>query len=163
MLQHKEWEDLRAEIETIIKDNNIVPADFKALDIHDEWQKIEENIYQTFCQLNHPTIRPLWLWEYFKLETSSLVVVPPFAILEQLIDPSEQVWFFVNGDKDKFWFYQGRVKAIRKVILESCYIDELYLVSKKYDWLICINHHDSLIATGKAMAEKLKNLSGIEP
>jgi hypothetical protein len=67
------------------------------------------------------------------------------------------------GTKTNSGFNQGRVKAIRKVILESCYIDELYLVSKKYDWLICINHHDSLIATGKAMAEKLKNLSGIEP
>jgi hypothetical protein len=55
------------------------------------------------------------------------------------------------------------VKAIRKVILESCYIDELYLASKKYDWLICINHHDVLIATGKIMAEKLRNLSDIEP
>jgi hypothetical protein len=163
MLQRKEWEDLRAEIENIIKEHDISSADFKALDIHEEWHQIEENIYRTFCQLNHPTVRPIWLWEHFKLETSSLVVLPPFAILEQLIDPSEEVWFFVNGDKDKFWFYQGTVKAIRKVILESCYIDELYLASKKYDWLICINHHDALIATGKVMAEKLKNLSDIEP
>ena len=33
-----------------------------------------------------------------------------------MIDPSEDVWIFVNGDKDKFWFYQGKVKAIRTVI-----------------------------------------------
>ena len=120
---------MRAEIENIVKEHDISSADFKALDIHEEWHQIEENIYHTFCQLNHPIVRPLWLWEYFKLETSSLVVV----------------------------------KAIRKVILESCYIDELYLASKKYDWLICINHHDVLIATGKIIAEKLRNLSDIEP
>jgi hypothetical protein len=35
------------------------------------------------------------------------------------------------------------------------------LASKKYEWLICINHHDNLIATGKVMAEKLRNLSDI--
>ena len=163
MLQRKKWEDLRADIENIIRENDISPADFKALGIHNDWKKIEENIFHTFCQLDHPTIRPIWLWEYFKLDTSYLTVKPPFELLEQLIDPSEEVWFFVNGDKDKFWFYQGRVKAIRKVILESCYMDELYLASKKYDWLICINHHDALIATGKVMPEKLKNLSGIEP
>ena len=72
-------------------------------------------------------------WE--KLDTSSIVVKPPFELLEQMIDPTEEVWFFVNGYKDKFWFYQGRVKVIRKVILESCYIDELYFASKKYEWL----------------------------
>jgi hypothetical protein len=41
---------LRADIETIIRENDISPDDFKALGIHDEWQKIEENIYHTFCQ-----------------------------------------------------------------------------------------------------------------
>jgi hypothetical protein len=163
MLKHTKWEDLRAEIEKIIRENNIVPPDFKTLDIHDDWDKIEEKIYHTFCQPDHSKIRPIWLWEYFKLDASHLAVKPPFAILEQLIDPSEEVWFFVNGDRDKFWFYQGKVKAIRKVILESCYIDELYLASKKYDWLICINHHDNLVATGEILAEKLRNLSASEP
>ena len=162
MLKPAKWEGLRAEIENIIRENNIVPPDFKTLDIHDDWGEIEEKIYHTFCQLDHPKIKPIWLWEYFKLDTSHLSVKPPFAILEQLIDPSEEVWFFVNGDRNKFWFYQGSVKAIRKVIVESCYIDEIYLASKKYDWLICINHHDNLIATGKIMAEKLRNLSAIE-
>lgn len=163
MLQHKDWENLRAEIENIIRDNNIAPCDFKILGTHDGWDKIEERIYHTFCKLDDPKIRPIWLWEFFKLDTSSLVVKPPFELLEQMIDPTEEVWFFVNGYKDKFWFYQGRIKAIRKVILESCYIDELYLASKKYEWLLCINHHDYLIATGSIMAEKLRNLSNIEP
>ena len=129
----RKWENLRADIKKIIRENNISPDDFKALDIHDEWQKIEENIYHTFCRLSHSTIRPIWLWEHFKQDTAFLPVEPPFVILEQLIDPSDKVWFFVNGNRDKFWFYQGKVKAIRKVILESSYIDELYIASKKYD------------------------------
>lgn len=56
MLQRKEWEDLRAEIENIIKEHDISSADFKALDIHEEWHQIEENIYRPSCQLNHPTV-----------------------------------------------------------------------------------------------------------
>ena len=163
MLQSKKWGNLRADIETIIRNNDISPDDFRALDIHDEWQKIEENIYHTFCRLNHPTIRPIWLWEHFKQDTACLPIEFPFLILEQLIDPSNEVWFFVNGDRDKFWFYQGKVKTIRKVILKSSYIDELYIASKKYDWLICINHHDILIGTGERMPEKIRNLSVIEP
>jgi hypothetical protein len=50
------------------------------------------------------------------------------------------------------------VKAIQTIINEACYIDELYLVSKKYDWLICINHHDILIATGQTVPDKLREL-----
>ena len=53
------------------------------------------------------------------------------AAIEQMIELSEEVWFFVNGDKDKCWFYLGRVKAFRTVILASSYIDELYVASKK--------------------------------
>lgn len=144
-------------------ENDISPDDFKALGIHDEWQKIEENIYHTFCKLYHPTIRPIWLWEHFKLDTAFLPIKPPFLILERLIDPLNEVWFFVNGGRDKFWFYQGKVKTIRKVILESSYIEELYIASKKYDWLICINHHDALIGTGESIAKKIRNFSRIEP
>jgi len=88
-----------------------------------------------------------------------LFVEFPYQIIEELVNPNEDIWFFVNGDRDKFWFYQGKITAIRKVIIESSYIDELYLASKKYDWLICINHHDILIATGKNMAERLKDIS----
>jgi len=30
----------------------------------------------------------------------------------KLVDNDETIWFFVNGDKDKFWFYEGKVKTI---------------------------------------------------
>ncbi len=163
MLQRKKWENLRADIEMIVRENDISPDDFKALGIHDEWQKIEENIYHTFCRLDHPTSRPVWLWEYFKLDEAYSPVSYPLEMLEQLVDVAEDLWFFVNGDKDKFWFYQGKIKAIRKVIEECSYMDELYIASKKYDWLICINHHDNLIATGNIIPERLRDLTGIEP
>jgi hypothetical protein len=158
-MQGKEWESLRQDIENITREFNISSADFKPLGIHDKWDEIEGRIYQVFCRIDHPTKRPIWLWEYFKLDTSSLVIEYPFSQLKELVDPEEEVWFFVNGDKDKFWFYQGKIIAIMKVILESSYIDELYLASKKYDWLICINHHDVLIATGQTMAERLRHIS----
>jgi len=158
-MQGKEWESLRQDIENITREFNISSADFKPLGIHDKWDEIEGRIYQVFCRIDHPTNRPIWLWEYFKLDTSSLVIEYPFSQLKELVDPEEEVWFFVNGDKDKFWFYQGKITAIMKVILESSYIDEIYLASKKYDWLICINHHDVLIATGQTMAERLRYIS----
>jgi hypothetical protein len=153
------WEEQRIDIENITREYHISRADFAPLDIHADWAGIEERIYHTFCRLDHPTARPIWLWEKFKLDTFSMVVDFPFSILDKLVDHEEEIWFFLNGDHDKFWFYQGKITAILKVIKESAYIDELYLASKKYEWLLCINHHDVLIATGQEMAERLSSLS----
>jgi hypothetical protein len=152
------WESLRADIEGIIEDKKISVNDFRSLRNHENWKTIEENIYHTFCKLDHMTERPIWLWEFFKLDTSCIVVEEPYKLLDRLVENDETVWFFVNGDKEKLWFYEGKVPAIITVIKESSYIDELYLASKKYQWLICINHHDDLVATGEIMPDKLRRL-----
>jgi hypothetical protein len=157
ILRH-DWKSLRADIENIIKDKDLSSTDFRQLSVHEDWKAIEENIYQTFCKLDHPAQRPIWLWERFKLATFSIRTKHPYTLLDKLIDNDEIVWFFVNGDNDKFWFYEGRIKAIMTIIGESTYIDELYLASKKYHWLVCINHHDYLIATGQIMPDKLRQL-----
>lgn len=72
-----------------------------------------------------------------------------------LLDEEEQVWLMVN-DSDKFWFYQGRRAAIQAVLSECYHLDEIYLISKKYDWLLCLNHHDVVYGLGAPMSEKLK-------
>jgi hypothetical protein len=63
------------------------------------------------------------------LDTSSLLIEYPFPQLEQLVDPKEDILFFVNGDRDKFWFYQGKIAAIVKVILESTMAERLRHIS----------------------------------
>lgn len=155
------WTDLRKEIEKIRKDISLTDAQFQPLGLN-EWNEVENRIYDTFCNLTHYKSRPVWLWEHFKIDTFSISTEQkPYLYLNKLIDNSETVWFFVNetvDEEDKFWFYQGQVKSIQTIIAEACYIDELYLVSKKYDWLLCINHHDILIATGYRMSDKLRQL-----
>jgi len=155
------WTDLRKEIEKICKDFSLTEAQFRPLALN-EWQEIENKIYKTFFKLTLHKSRPVWLWEHFKLDTFSVSNEnKPYLYLDKLIDDSETVWFFVNEtvkEANKFWFYQGLVKPIQTIIAEACYFDELYLVSKKYDWLICINHHDVLIATGQTMPDKLRLL-----
>ena len=155
------WTDLRKEIEKIRKDFGLTDTQFQPVGFND-WQGVEDKIYHTFCKLTHFKSRPVWLWEHFKLGTFSVSTEhKPYLYLDKLIDDTETVWFFVNetvNEADKFWFYQGQVKAIQTIIAEACYIDELYLVSKKYDWLLCINHHDILVATEQTMPGKLRQL-----
>ena len=52
-------------------------------------------------------------------------------------------------------FYEGYIKDIVSVLGETTQTDEVYVASKKYEWLICVNHHDYIIATGRNMVEKL--------
>jgi hypothetical protein len=157
ILRHN-WENLRADIERIIKDHDFSPADFKALSIYDDWKAIEERIYHTFCNLDHPTQWPVWLWKHFKLDTFSISVDQPYQLLDQLVPLDDTVWFFVNGSNDKLWFYEGKIKAIMTVLENGSCIDEFYVASKKYQWLVCINHHDNLIVTGQMMPDKLRQL-----
>lgn len=155
------WTDLRTEVETIRKHFAFTAKQFQPVGLND-WLTIEEAIYQAFCKLSHSKLRPVWLWEYFKLDTFGVTIEQKaYLYLDKLIDNNETVWFFVNetvNETQKFWFYEGRVKPIQTIIGECCYIDEIYLVSKKYNWLICINHHDVLFATGQIMPTKLREL-----
>ncbi|MCU0328361.1 MAG: hypothetical protein MUE53_05155 [Chitinophagales bacterium] len=161
-LLRKNWSDLTAEISKAIADIGIPDTDFRSLSIHDNWKQIEEKIYQTFCTLTHPTQRPIWLWTNFKLDTFSLSNLHdrPELYLDKLVDKTETVWYVVNetiNEGKKFWFYEGKIKSI-KAIIDETWFDEIYIVSKKYEWLICINHHDILIATGNKMPDKLRKI-----
>jgi hypothetical protein len=66
------WKSIRENIEEVIKEQQIAPADFKAIGIND-WEEIENKIIGTFCDfpLSYK-YRPTGLSTYFKLETSGL-------------------------------------------------------------------------------------------
>jgi hypothetical protein len=89
------WTPLRKEIEQIRKDLGLTDAQFRPLGLHD-WQAIEGKIFQTFCKPPQPKSKPIWLWEYFKLDTASIAIERPNNFLDKLIDDHETVWFFVN-------------------------------------------------------------------
>ncbi|WP_300671884.1 DUF6756 family protein [Soonwooa sp.] len=162
-LLRENWADLRTEINKAIADQGILDSDFRSLPIHGNWQQIEDKIYHTFCKLTHPTQKPLWLWTNFKLDTFSLsnLETRPELYLDSLIDNTETVWYVVNetiNEGDKFWFYEGKIKYIQTII-DKTWFDEMYIISKKYEWLVCINHHDDLIATGNIMPDKLRKIA----
>lgn len=156
-----EWQDVRADIERVIREENLAPSEFRPLGIHENWKAIEEKIYHSFCQLHDPIARPLWLWEHFKQPYYAVATNYPngFQLLLKLVEPTEIVWLFVEGENDKFWFYEGKIGAIVKVLEENLYVQEQYVVSKKYEWLLCITHHDALYATGSIMSERLRQLN----
>lgn len=152
------WTSLRQEIEQIRNKLKIPDDLFQAVSLND-WKAIEDNICNTFCKFNSKN-RTGWLWNCLKQESFSLSFeVFPAKVIDELLQDEAKVWFFINetvNEKTKFWWYEGNVKPILAIINESALVDEFYFASKKYDWLLCYNHHDILIASGIEMASKLE-------
>jgi|SRR6476661_327910 len=150
------WTYLRQEIEKARHELGLPDAAFAPLPYTTNWHRIEETIYHTFCTLHYPTVRPRWLWECFRPGAYALgYEEDPLATMISLAKNEEQVWLMVN-EGDKFWFYQGQPAAIHAVLNECAYIDEIYLLSKKYEWLLCINHHEVLYGIGTLMSEHMQ-------
>jgi hypothetical protein len=151
------WTPLRQEIEQIRNNLNFSEDLFKAVGLND-WKAIEDNIYKKFCKINNYKNKPGWIWNCLKQETYSVKTDNfPAEIIKELLKGESWIWFFVNetvNEKTKFWWYEGEVNPILAIINESALIDEFYLASKKYDWLLCFNHHDILISAGKELASK---------
>ena len=111
------WTDLRKEIESIREDFGLTDNQYRPLGLKD-WQEIEEKVYQTFCKLTHYKSRPVFLWEYFKLDTFAVSTEHPYIYLDKLVDDNEAVWFFVTetvNEVVKFWFYEGCLSIYRCV------------------------------------------------
>ena len=156
----KDWTRLRSEIERVRKDFNISNDDFRALKIN-QWENIEAEIEKNF--LSKKMSNANWIWNNLKVESISInCKTNPFDKLDLLIDKKELVYFFINEtvrEQTKYWYYEGRIKSITQILEEVQGFDEFYLCSKKYQWLLCVNHHDILIGTGDLIASIRANES----
>lgn len=160
--RRRNWTWGRAFVAQTIESLELPKNEFRPLSVHDGWQQIEDTIYKTFCSMPDAIYKPERLWNYFKLDTySTFIQNRPEQYLHQLIDPTEIVWCAMPETvraKNKLWFYEGKIKTIQAVIGET-YFNVFYIISKKYEWMICISYYDNLIATGNVMPDKLRQLS----
>jgi hypothetical protein len=149
------WSPLRTQISQICKQLSIPKERFKPVSLN-EWENIQGKILEKFSYPNHTG----WIWERLKGDTYAIQFDYDYPIdqLIRLVDHSEKVWLFLNetvSERNKYWYYDGYIKDIVSVLGETTQTDEVYVTSRKYEWLICINHHDYIIATGNKMVQKL--------
>ena len=131
-------------------------ADFRVIGITD-WEPVMKKIEEKFLKDQYN--KWVWWWDgHFKgpVYASGLFSVP-FVILDKLIPLQESVWFIAEGRKNKLWLFEGNIKSIQLVLAEI-YAFEYYIVSKKYEWLLCENHHDVLFGVGEKIIEKVKQV-----
>lgn len=149
------WTPFRTEITQICKQLNTPEERFKPVSLID-WENIQKKVFEKFCYPNHSG----WIWERLKGDTYSVRFHynSPFDQLINLVEQSEEVWLFLNetvSGCNKYWFYQGYIKDIVSVLDETTQTSEVYVASKKCEWLLCVNHHNYIIAAGHHMIERL--------
>ncbi|MFL5743007.1 MAG: DUF6756 family protein [Flavisolibacter sp.] len=152
------WTPLRLEISKICQQLHVSEERFKPVSLQD-WQSIQEKVFEKFCYRD----RIGRIWESLKGDAYAIQFHYnyPFDQLLNLVDHSEKVWLFVDetvSQSEKYWFYEGYINDIVLLLAEATETDEVYVASKKYEWLLCVNNHDYIIAAGNKMTKKLMNL-----
>jgi hypothetical protein len=150
--------EVRTAINSILRQHMIPNEILSEVGIH-HWQSIIQKFEQTFIKKTHYTNQIFWYWQFLKSEGYSLQFINDNAYkhLHKLIDKNERLFFMVEEKRaiPKFWVYEGNIKGIQKVIDET-FAFEYYIFSKKFEWLLCENHHGILIGLGEKIIEKMK-------
>ncbi|WP_420387700.1 DUF6756 family protein [Roseivirga sp.] len=140
------WTDLRVEIQKLCIALNISNDDFSEVNIN-EWREIESNIWTNFSSKKNSR----WIWETLANSYETAPFSHNNLELEEFISPSEKVWILLDEathEKTKFWIYEGTVRAFDQLFRESFWTYEVLIVSKKYEWILILNHHSTMIGTG---------------
>ena len=69
-------------------------------------------------------------------------------------DPGEPVYVVLEGCKGynpKYWLYEMYLPELITILDETAGLDDFYIVSKKYRWLISENHEEIAAFVGEGM------------
>jgi len=145
---------IRQEIEELIKKLQINREKFFEVR-KDQWKEIIDNIENYFLVKTHYSHGLHWGWNKLKEPKLSMRFVnQPFQHIREIIK-DESFWFLVEDLYDKMWVYEGEKDVILQLIPELCHLNEYYLVSKKYQWLICEDHHEIVHLYGPQEIERM--------
>ncbi len=123
-----------------------------------KWQEILLNITDYFICKKHCTNDLHWAWEKLK-EPCIGLRLKNNGVYKYIADivKEEYVWFIVDDGNGKMWIYEGKPQIISEIIADAHFIDEYYIVSKKYEWLLCEDHHCIIYGSGEKIVTRINN------
>ncbi|MDR2638273.1 MAG: hypothetical protein LBC09_00370 [Helicobacteraceae bacterium] len=148
---------IRDEIARAVKALKIDESAFG--EVKSQWDDIVDKTVKRFVAAkDYKEANMRWAWTRFNQPYASAVFADDRAYkrLPEIIE-DDRAWFFAEESFDKFWIYEVKPSLIPLVLDETPYF-EYYVVSKKYDWLLCENHHGRLFAVGERVIAKLNGI-----
>jgi len=154
------WTPLRQEIERIRKDFELTEK-LKPVGLT-EWKEVIDKASEKFYKRKTHKYLTGSAGDFLKVESAGFQPdKQPYLLLDKLIDETNDVFLLLNetvNEREKLWVYESTVVPIQTTLAESVWFDEVTIVDKKFNWILCINHHDIIVAGGEEMVEKLKQL-----
>lgn len=83
-----------------------------------------------------------------------------FEKLGEIIPRSENAFYVLTEEcrqRPKYWVYEMHTQELKTILREAEFLNDYYIVSKKFDWLISENHHGIVSFIGDRL-----NLSTVE-
>jgi len=119
-----------------------------------------ERVYQSALRHFVPQGRPRWWWEHFPESTAfQFTDGDGWRHLTEIVpDADERVWFIAEDHAPPgYSVWEASVRDVQAVIGE-CYGFEFYVIQQQHHWLVCENHHDVVVAVGRDVEERLREL-----
>ncbi|MGR6542602.1 DUF6756 family protein [Paenibacillus tundrae] len=147
---------VRLEIEELIKKCSINRQELFEVR-KDQWKSILDHIEKHFLKKTHYTQDLHWGWNRLREPHYALRFnEQPYRSIKEII-ADEWIWFIAEDYNDKMWIYEGDKNIIfDKIIPELYHLDEYFLVSKKYEWLVCEDHHEIVHFSGEGIIHQAK-------
>lgn len=147
---------VRHEIEELCKTLHI-PKD-KLFEVKkNQWRSILDKVEDTFLIKTHYSQGLHWGWNRLKEPNFAVGFKTPTYKFFDYFKQDENIWFITEDLYDKMWVYEGESNTIfNQVIPELYQLKEYYLVSKKFTWLFCENHHGIICLSGEEIIGRVK-------
>ena len=145
---------IRNEIERIVKEHQIDRRSFFEVS-KTSYEQIQRKTENTFVDKSkHWDAEIHWanLGNYNPKLSSVNVVMDDWstwmAELPNIIPSSDNSMYVLFEGDSKYWLYEAFLSELIFILGEINGLDDFYIVSKKFDWLISLNHHDVITYVG---------------
>ncbi len=133
--------DLRDAINGVLKERPEIEFRFCRLGLY---EAILDSIAERFLNRGRHDRDKTWWWDCLANKTESSAPTDVFAELRKRLHPEEAYWFVASEEDGKYWLAEATGAAIPEVLGEM-HGFEYYIIDRKMSWLLCENHHDTLI------------------
>lgn len=140
---YKGW--VRAEVQRYCKENDIGKESFHFLPIY-QWENVYDRVMETFGEYDWISKNGLhWVNTNGTYTKDSSVFHCDeqwdwILQLPEIVGEDEPVYLLLE-EGNKFWIGEGKPNVVAELIYEGLFNQDYYIVHKKFQWMITMNHH----------------------